>query len=90
MSAVSAGEQACALFLVMDALNSLTKFGILILDDLDKLDKNALDGFFSLLSKPEVRSDYNHILIAMVDHEDSLAVVNKYLNNGTINDIIRL
>ncbi|MBQ7818390.1 MAG: AAA family ATPase [Bacteroidales bacterium] len=90
LNAVSAGEQACALFLVMDALNALTKFGVLILDDLDKLDKNALDGFFSLLSKPGVRKEYNHILIAMVDHEDSLDVVNKYFNNGTINDIIRL
>lgn len=86
VSSVSSGEQAYVLFLVMDALNSLTNLGLLVLDDLDKLDVSALDRFFNLLSKPGVLDGYNHILIAMVNHKNSVEVLNKY--KGTVVDEI--
>lgn len=89
LTSVSSGEQAYVLFLIMDALNSLTNLGLLVLDDLDKLDISALDGFFALLTKPGVIDNYNHILIAMVNHEDSVNILNKY--KGTvIDDIINV
>lgn len=88
LNSASSGEQAYALFLVMDALNSLTGLGILVLDDLDKLDVNALDSFFSLLSEKDVSDEYNHIFIAMVNHTDSIEVLNKH--KDFIDDVITL
>ena len=84
---MSSGEQAYALFLVMDALNALSGYGILVLDDLDKLDENALDALLSLLEKPGVMNNYDHVLMAMVNHEDSLAVLKKH-EKSLINNFI--
>ena len=87
LESVSSGEQAYALFLVMDALNALSGYGILVLDDLDKLDENALDALLSLLEKPGVMDNYDHVLMAMVNHEDSLAVLKKH-EKSLINNFI--
>ena len=87
LESVSSGEQAYALFLVMDALNALSGYGILVLDDLDKLDENALDALLSLLEKPGVMNNYDHVLMAMVNHKDSLAVLKKH-EKSLINNFI--
>lgn len=87
LECVSSGEQAYVLFLVLNALNTLTGIRLLLLDDLDKLDKDALNNLFGLLSKPEVRDEYDHILISMVNHEDSENICKKYV--GTAIDEIK-
>ena len=87
LECVSSGEQAYVLFLVLNALNTLTGIRLLLLDDLDKLDKDALNNLFGLLSKPEVRDEYDHILISIVNHEDSYNSCNKYV--GTAIDEIK-
>lgn len=88
LESVSSGEQVYALLLIMDALNALSGLGILILDDLDKLDENALDSLFNLLSKTEVADPYDHIFMAMVNHEDSQKIIKKY--KPIINNLICL
>ncbi len=88
LNAVSSGEQLLAMFLILDAINALSNLGILLLDDLDKLDGNALDALFDLLRNPDVAKSYDHIFIAMVNHEDSLKVLSKYSAN--IDNLIAL
>lgn len=78
LDAVSSGEQLVAMLLILDAINALSGFGILMLDDLDKLDTNALDALFTLLSDPVVTDPYDHIFVALVNHEDSLEIINKH------------
>ena len=80
----SAGEQAYILFLIMDALNALHGLGLLLLDDLDKLDSEALDALLSLFSNADVLAPYDHVFLAMVDHGDALTTIHKH--KGTLID----
>ena len=82
LSNVSAGEQALAMVLVMDAINALSGAGILMLDDLDKLDSIALDSLLQLLCDPSVTACYDHIFLAAVNHDDTMRVLDKH--NGKI------
>ena len=88
LSAVSSGEQLLAMLLILDAINSLSNLGILILDDLDKLDASSLDALFTMLENPEITDPYDHIFVAMVNHEDSLQIINKH--KGIISNHIAL
>lgn len=88
LESVSAGEQAYALFLVMDALNSLHALRLLLMDDLDKLDATAFKNLLELLLRPEVQDDYDHIFMALVDHSDAQDIINA--NHNSIDSIISL
>ena len=78
LSSVSSGEQALATFLILDMLNSLSGFRLLMMDDLDKLDADALDELLAVLTADEIRERYDHIFLAAVDHNDTLATLQKY------------
>jgi len=41
-------------------------------------DAKALDGLMSVITKDEVRETYDHIFIAMVNHDDSMKVLDRY------------
>jgi hypothetical protein len=75
---VSSGEQLLVIFLILDMLNSLSGFRILMIDDLDKMDAGALDELMAVLADPEVLKRYDHIFLAMVDHDDAMKVLNRY------------
>lgn len=78
----SSGEQLLAMFLLMDMINSLSgNFKILLIDDLDKLDEGAMDGFLNLLTQREIMDTYDHMFIAAVDHEDTVKAVNKHIGS---------
>lgn len=72
-ASASAGEQLFIAFLILDMLNALTGYRILLLDDLDKLDIGAFDSILQLLTSEEVLKDYDHILLGTVSHEQTLA-----------------
>lgn len=78
----SMGEQIQVAFLIMNMLNELTHTGILIMDNLDKLDENALSRIMDLLTMPKVLAEYDHIFLAMVDHIDAINTI-KLLPVGT-------
>ena len=78
LSNASSGEQLLATFLLMDMLATLSGFGILLLDDLDKLDEGSMEGLLQLLDSEEIRNSYHHIFIACVNHEDTLKALDKY------------
>ena len=75
---VSTGEQTLAIFLILDMLNQLSGFGILMMDNLDALDASALDELMGVLTTKEVLDRYDHIFVSMVAHDDSVAVLNKH------------
>jgi DNA repair exonuclease SbcCD ATPase subunit len=77
LTSVSSGEQALATFLMLDMLNSLSGFRLLMMDDLDKLDKTALDELLAVLTDADVLNRYDHIFLAMVDHDDAMAVLDR-------------
>ena len=77
-SALSSGEKALALFILTDMLSKLTDSKMMILDDLDKLDKEAFDELLALTQSPMVQSEYHHIILAAVNHDDILSTIAKY------------
>ena len=87
LHSVSDGEQDLAIFLILDMINNLSGFRILMMDSLDKLDAGALDELMAVLTDAEVLERYDHIFLAMVDHDDSLAVLDKY--KTAISQLIR-
>ena len=75
----SSGERAFVIFLLTDLISSaLSRANILILDDLDKLDKDAFDALMNCVMQPSVQDAYDHIIICAVDHDDTLEVLDKY------------
>jgi len=74
LEAVSSGEQAYALFLIMDALNELSGARILLLDDLDKLDVASFEALIGLCSRKDILDKYDHIMVAFVNHDEAVRV----------------
>lgn len=72
---LSNGEKVVAEILVMDMLNQLTGTNILILDNLDSLDKTTFGNVLSLLQSPVFATRYDHIFVAAVDHDDLEEIV---------------
>lgn len=70
LSSVSSGEQLYAVFLITDMLNALSGYGVLILDDLDKLDENSFEALIGLLLQKEIMDSYDHVFLAAAKHPD--------------------
>lgn len=75
---VSTGEQTLAIFLILDMLNELSGFGILMMDNLDALDASSLDELMTVLTSTEILDRYDHIFVSMVAHDDSLEILDKH------------
>lgn len=90
LDAASAGEQLVVMLLILDAINSLSNLGLLVLDDLDKLDAVTLNSLFAMLQDPVIIDNYDHIFVAMVNHEDSMAIIDKYESELTVLDMTRI
>lgn len=68
VASASAGEQLFVAFLILDMLNELTGYRVLMMDDLDKLDAEAFESMIKLLTSEEVLKSYDHILLGAVNH----------------------
>lgn len=75
-SALSGGEKAFMLFILMDMLNALSGSRILFLDELSVIDTKCFDALLDIIMAYE--ADYDHILIAAVDHPDTVASVKSH------------
>ena len=75
MKKCSAGEQILITLLVMDLVNQITGTRMISFDNLDRLDDESLKGLLEMLEKCE--SDYDHIFLSMVDHDDTIDVLSK-------------
>ena len=69
-ASLSGGEKAYMLFIIMDMLNSLCGTNILMLDELSVVDKKCFDALLDIASA--YAGDYDHILLAAVDHDDTV------------------
>ena len=80
----STGEKLMIVFLILDMINALSDMRLLFIDNLDKLDKDALEKLVNLINKPQVQNAYDHIFLVGVDHEDSVQTINKIVNANLI------
>lgn len=83
-SALSSGEKAIVLFLLMDMLNALSGYRILLMDGLDALDNSAFKRLVGCISKEEVIETYDHVFLAVVNHPNLVKTLDE---NPTINKI---
>lgn len=72
---ISSGERIRALYILVDMLNALNQFRILILDNLDGLDKESFCELLNVIEENE--DDYDHIFLAFIDHADFVAEIKK-------------
>lgn len=73
----STGEKLIISFLILDMINALSDLRLLFIDNLDKLDRDALDKLVTLLNEPTVQNAYDHIFMVGVDHQDVTDTVGK-------------
>lgn len=75
---LSKGEKTLAAFLLLDLVSSLCGTRMMILDDLNNLDNTALNEIFDILVTPEFKDCYDHIIVASVDSNDVMKVVDDH------------
>lgn len=72
---LSGGEKAYMIFIIMDMLNALCGTNLLLLDELSVIDTGCFDALLDIVTASA--SEYDHILLAAVDHEDTVKSVKK-------------
>lgn len=72
---VSSGEQVFVLYLILTLLNSLTGLRILIMDDLNHLDKDAFTALIELINSPATQTNYDHVFVSSVNNTDVVDVL---------------
>lgn len=71
----SSGEQVFVLYLILTLLNNLTGLRILIMDDLNHLDKEAFASLIQLLNSPSTQDNYDHIFVSSVNNSDVVSTL---------------
>jgi DNA repair exonuclease SbcCD ATPase subunit len=77
-SNLSNGEKIFAELILTDLINSFCNSKILILDNLDNLDKKSFQKLLSFVTREDIKELYDNILISFVDHEDLIEVAKNY------------
>ncbi|MDO4647038.1 MAG: hypothetical protein Q4B26_00210 [Eubacteriales bacterium] len=75
-ASLSGGEKALYLYLVLDLLNALSGFRILILDEVNVMDPETFDSLISLVVKD--LDEYDHVMIAGVTNRDFEEILSKH------------
>ena len=70
---LSEGEKALYIYLMLDLLNTLSGFGVLIIDELSVLDNETFSSLLDIII--EHQDDYDQIFIAMVNHDDTIQII---------------
>lgn len=68
--ALSNGERAYMIFILLDMVNALLGSRILLIDELSVMDNAVFQAFIDILKDAE--ADYDHIVIACVNHNDTV------------------
>lgn len=71
----STGEKFCLLLIIMDMINQLSGYNILVLDNLDSLDVDTL----ALLTTYLNESVYDHVFIACVESDAIKSLVDNFI-----------
>lgn len=66
----SSGEQSRIWFVLMDLINALSPYRILIYDNTDSMDGPALIRLLDMVNSEEVQERYDHIFISMIDYSE--------------------
>ena len=73
---LSSGEKIIVTFLVVDMLNSLTGMRMAFIDNLEQLDKQALEYVHKTITSKEFLEGYDHVFVCGVNNADVVEVFN--------------
>lgn len=73
MSALSAGERATVIYLIIDMLNNLSGLGMIFLDELSILDNKTFKSLLDIII--EHQDDFDLCIISAVDHTDTIKAI---------------
>jgi len=76
LEALSTGEKMRTMFVVVDMLNALNGFNILLMDNIDGIDSRSLEEVLKLIL--EEKDNYDHILLCGIDHRETVNLLAKY------------
>ena len=74
MNQVSTGEFVYVTFVILSAINAITNTRMMVIDSFDKLDEGKAKTLVSALMKD---TSFDHILIASVNHMDTVNALSK-------------
>lgn len=66
----SSGERARIWFVLMDLINALSSYRILVFDNTDGMDADALISFLDMLSSPDLQQRYDHIFVSVINYKE--------------------
>lgn len=78
--ALSGGEKAYMLFVMMCMINELTGTGILFFDELSVMDSEGFKALLSYCKNMEEEDGYDHIVLCAVNHSDTVEAVKDVLS----------
>jgi DNA repair exonuclease SbcCD ATPase subunit len=87
---VSRGEQLRVRFIMLDLINALSGFRLLMLDDLDTLDVESLSALLDLLKDEEILKGYDHIFLCGIDHPDTADKLKDFCDEVSDSQIIKM
>lgn len=73
---LSSGEKIIVTFLVVDMLNSLTGMRMAFIDNLEQLDKQALEYVHKTITSKEFLENYDHVFVCGVNNADIVETFN--------------
>jgi hypothetical protein len=71
------GEKLRIRFLILNMLNALSGFRLLMVDDLDSLDRESLAALVTLINSEKIKNEYDHIFLCGVNHKEVRETVEK-------------
>lgn len=77
LKALSTGERMLFTFALMDMISTMSNTRMLFFDGMEALDEETFKMLVLTLARPEIRSRYDHVILACVEHTGIAALLNE-------------
>lgn len=84
LESASEGEKSRVYFVLLDLLNALSPYRILIFDNTDHLDTEAFISLLKLVQSDEVQQNYDHVFFSAIDRPEWLEYLDRQKDIHTI------
>ena len=69
-SFLSSGEKIVVAVLMMDLINQMAPTGVMVIDNIEQLDRETIEKLKAMLTSPEVALWYHNVFVMGVDHKE--------------------
>ncbi|MBP3804131.1 MAG: hypothetical protein J6I76_09575 [Oribacterium sp.] len=79
---LSSGEKIVVAVLMMDLINQMAPTGVMVIDNIEQLDRETIEKLKAMLTSPEVALWYHNVFVMGVDHKE---IVDAFSDLNAIN-----